>query len=267
MAKIKKLSLVLLGMLFCVTMYGCGAGEKSEQKNNQEAVAAEFAKAIDKYRATTYQHAVQTVEVSDPSICHKDFLTYFGDKLKSLKSEADVIFESRKDSADKVTDYKILKSNQKSTISFFDDLKNKVVEFYTPGDGYGYTKIDNEKSKSKAENHFTSFAYSILTADSVENVTLKTEGTKQIFDFEFKKDLRLTANDGNFVREDSDIELTAFKGTLTIDSSTGLIVCEQIEEFKDKNTGATLKEIEVRESSNKVPELEFPKDLNTYKEV
>ena len=89
MAKIKKLSLVLLGMLFCVTMYGCGTGEKSEQKNNQEAVAAEFAKAIDKFNATTYEQREYTVDASDPSMWYYTYKNDFGDKLKSVKYEGD----------------------------------------------------------------------------------------------------------------------------------------------------------------------------------
>ena len=267
MIKIKKISLVLLSMLFCVTMYGCGAGEKSEQKNNQEAVAAEFAKAIDKLNATPYKHCIDTMEVSDMSIMYDGAKDYYGDKLKSERTESDAIYEIKKDSDGKPTDSKYLKGLGKATMSFSDGSADKVGYYYEPGDGYYYSNEDGKKTKYKSgDAKFRSFVYKTLRADTAENVKLKTEGSKQIFTFDFKKDLRLTSNDGDWVRDDSDIIVTLFKGTITIDDSKNSIVYEEIEEFKDKKTGATLKEVEVWECSNNVPELEFPKDLNTYKE-
>ena len=268
MVKIKKISLVLLSMLFCVTMYGCGTGEKSEQKNNQEAVAAEFAKAIEQYKSAKFEHCVDTIDVSSPSIL-EDVPIITEGYLTQWKWDDRTVYEIKKDSEGKATDEKIIKELSTETMTFSDGKTESVTTAYK--DGYMYY-LDS-KFKIKHEYKFKSFEYTEphLNIDNIEDITLTKDGSKNIFKFKLKQDpilARLSAT--GFIIDDSNVKLVDYSGQLIVDTSNETVRLILNIEFKNQEDGATFKNVIDSECSENVPEnvpeLEFPSDLDSYQD-
>lgn len=102
--------------------------------------------------------------------------------------------------------------------------------------------------------------------DYIENITLTTEGSQKIFNFNYKPNMIFAWYfvACNCLKEDSDVELTNFSGTLTIDEKNNIVKETFTADYRDKVIGATAKYTFTGEYSNNNQELVFPEDLSSY---
>ncbi len=258
--RFKKTTSIFFSLLLCVTVLGGCSRNTSQNKQNE--VNAAFAEAVEKFKATTHEHGVDVLEASDPSIVWDD------DAVKSIKWEYDTNYEIRKDSEGKTTDKKIIELIQTKTYLAIDGTSN-ITKTYLPGNGFKYCASDDEKYKYEYEPSFEAFGYTYpyLNPEALESLELAVDGSQKIFKFTIWKVLRWAAFDcSNYALWDSNVELVDYSGTLTVNENDDNVTLVLNIGYKDKVTGATLKNTITRECNNSTHKLSFPSDLSTYKE-
>ncbi len=258
--RFKKITSILFSLLLCITVLGGCSRNASQNKQNE--VNAAFAEAVEKFKNTTHEHGVDVLEASDPSIVWDD------DTVKSIKWEYETNYEIRKDSEGKTTDDKIIERIQTKTYSATDGT-SKIAKTYLPGNGFKYCTSDDEKYKYEYEPSFESFGYThpYLNTEALESLELAVDGSQKIFKFAIKKDLRWAAFDcGDYALWDSNVELVDYSGTLTVSENDDNVTLVLNVGYKDKVTGATLKDTITSECNNSTHKLSFPSDLSNYKE-
>ena len=256
----KKILSTLFSLLLCATIFsGCS---QNASQNKQNEVNAAFAEAVEKFKNTTHEHKVDILEASDPSIVWDD------DTVKSIKWEAEINYEVRKNSEGRVTDDKIIKLIQTKTHTSTDGT-SKITKTYLPDDGFKYVASDDEKYKYEYEPSFDSFGYTYtyLNPEALENLELTVDGSRKVFNFTIRKVLRFAYFDcGGYALWDSNVELVDYSGTLTVNENDDNVTLVLNIGYKDKVTGATLKHTTTSERYNSTHKLSFPSDLSTYKE-
>lgn len=260
MFKLKKVSTFLAGILLSVPLF-IGCSNQSSQ-NKQDEVNTAFAAAIEKLKNTTHEHATDVLEASDPSIVRNN------DTFKSMKWEYETNYEVKTNSDGKPTDDKITSEVLVKTTNTTDG-KTTIKKTYIPGDGYKYVESGNEKYKTEDKLSFQSFEYNFpyFNVECIDSLNLTTNGSQQTFNFTIKKDYKYADWDcGSYVKWDSDVELVDYSGSLTVDDNSDTVKVVLNIGYKDKKTGATLKDTIISECDNSPHELTFPSDLSTYKE-
>ena len=253
--------MVVFSLLLCAAVFsGCSS---NSTQNKQDEVNAAFAEAVEKFKATTHEHRVDVLEASDPSIVWDD------DTVKSIKWESEINYEIRKNSEGKITDNKVTGLVQTKNHTATDGT-SQITKTYLPGDGFRYVDGEEKKIKHKYEPSFESFGYTYPYLNNIEyikSLELNVDGSQKNFKFNLMKGLRLAAFDcGDYALWDSNVELVDYSGTLTVNENDDTVTLVLNIGYKDKVTGATLKNTITSECYNSAHKISFPSDLNTYKE-
>lgn len=259
--RVKNILSTLFSLLLCATIFsGCS---QNASQNKQNEVNAAFAEAVEKFKNTTHEHKVDVLEASDPSI------VWDNDTVKSIKWESEINYEVRKNSEGKATDDKIIGLIQTKTHTSTDGT-SKITKTYLLDDGFKYVASDDEKYKYEYEPSFESFDYTypyFNNTEYLDSLELTIDGSQKIFNFTIKKGLRIAAFDcGDYALWDSNVELVDYSGTLTVNENDDNVTLVLNIGYKDKVTGATLKDTITSECNNSTHKLSFPSDLSTYKE-
>ena len=259
--RVKKILSILFSLLLCATIFsGCS---QNASQNKQNEVNAAFAEAVEKFKNTTHEHKIDVLEASDPSIVWDD------DTVKSIKWESEINYEVRKNSEGKATDKKIIELIQ-TKIHTSTDGTSKITKTHLLDDGFKYVASDDEKYKYEYEPAFEAFGYTYPYLNNIEHLKsleLVVDGSQKIFKFTIWKILRWAAFDcGDYALWDSNVELVDYSGTLTVNENDDNVTLVLNIGYKDKVTGATLKDTITSECNNSTHKLSFPSDLSTYKE-
>lgn len=280
MSKFRKCCLLSVMLSLVVSAYGCSgnssqtkkeetksSSQEATQNKSEDAVKTSLEKAIDKYYSSTYSRTVDVLEVGDPSILSSNIRDSFGDSLKSVKWEYEDIYELKKDSAGKVTDYKIVADVDTTTVTFVDGSSVQTSTYIK--DGFQYEDSADGKVKFPYVSEFESIGYELLSIDNVKDISLTTENSQRVYKFNFNSSLILARYAlEDVVRSDSGVELVEFSGTLIENDKDSTVKFTIRAVYKDKSTGATLTDVIAEECNSTITGgLKYPEDLSSYQEV
>lgn len=278
MSNFRRCSILVLCCSLCLNLYACSGNpstlstsSSASSQSEQDEINAAFEEAVERYKGTTYAKGEETIEASDASMFSDDAISIRPTLKNARKSslEYERVYEVRKDASGKVTEDKQIEEIGTMTTTLADGtvIKTKI---YFPGNGFLYFNGGPEsKSKMTVSRNFNSTdkQYQYLNLECLENLRSTKNGSNRVFEFEINQNGSLDRWFDFYAREDGNVTRKHYSGKLTVDDATGKITLELWLELQNEETGHTLKMTHKSVCDNTTPELNFPDNLESYKET